>query len=163
VVDAWIAVFVDSFGRRRWWDRFLKPGFRHVFVMSYDIHRDLWLTVDWGTNRVEICLMGEAELINLVAFVRRHDIEAYRLPIGKPSNGNLPRFPFWPFWCTDAVKHITGIRSWAITPWQLRQHLVSIGCPRAFLDEEHDDGESLQAAGAEQGPAAPCPAAGEIR
>lgn len=153
---SWIVVFTDSLIKRRWWDVFTKENYRHVLVMGYDVDHETWILLDWGADRFDAHLLKEGELVNLIAFIQKHGWEAYKVPQGTLGR-NGPRFPFWPFWCTDAVKHIVGIRSWAVTPWQLRQHMRRKGYERTFQD---GCGRTDQNPGTEQGPAGARQAAG---
>lgn len=103
------------------WLRFLKPGFRHCFVLLHDgLH---WFSCDPMLNRTEIR-------------VHRHVPADYDLPSWLAGRGltvvparmeRAHKSPApWMFYsCVEAVKRVLGLRRFFIfTPWQLYRHLI---------------------------------------
>lgn len=121
-----LAVFHDQ-GSDHWANRWLKPGFKHVFACLQ--LREYWVRVDGmdGVPKVEV-LAGPQ--YDLAAFYRKlgyvvAEFEAPQLP---------PRLPFVTANCVGLVKLVLGIRApFVWTPWQLHQHLKGVPAMRFAL------------------------------
>lgn len=103
-----------------WASPFLKPGFRHVFVvLSVGAY---WIMVD-PRNGLPIFDVVAGTDYDLESFYRG---EGYRVVVvDRPDD--MPE-PLWPLaWsnCVGVVKAILGNRSLALTPYQLYR---SIAC-----------------------------------
>lgn len=106
------------------WLRFLRPGFRHCFVLLHDGAQ--WLSVDPMLHHMDV-------------HIHRHVPESFNLPDWLKSRGQrvipaqLDRSrrrpaPWRPFTCVEAVKRVLGIHARGImTPWQLYRHLSKGG------------------------------------
>lgn len=106
------------------WLRFLKPGFRHCYVLLNDGER--WTSVDPLSHVMEVST--------------HHHVPAdFDLPGWLESRGNrvvsahlrrdiTKAAPFMLFTCVEAVKRVLGVHSRKIvTPWQLYNHLKTKG------------------------------------
>lgn len=92
----------------------LKPGFRHVFAA---IRSDnCWIVIDSAEGLPFFCATQVDDLagfyrdqgFTVIGIERREAIRS----LAVPSN------------CVGLVKASVGIRSWAVTPWQLYKHLT---------------------------------------
>jgi hypothetical protein len=132
--DEWFFAFYDPPGPRRWWDWFTRPGFRHVLAFGFVAKHRVWVFLDWTASGLTAYLARDAEVDALICYMIRHDGRVLRM--AKPDR-DRPRVagPRWPapFYCVTAVKHVAGIRSWALTPWQLFGTLQRRGATELFL------------------------------
>lgn len=101
------------------WLRFLRPGFRHVFV-ALPVAGG-WITLDPLSTRLEADYHPLPPDTDLAAWFRTrgHHVlpAAQRPPV--PA-----QWPVAPFTCVTLVKRVLGIRApWVQTPWQLYRHL----------------------------------------
>ena len=96
--------------------RFLKPGFRHCFVVIRN--GDYWITVDGceGVPLVQVTAPGDYDL---AAFWR----EAGHTVIETEQRTTVPRSPFAIANCVGLSKAVLCVRSTAITPYGLYKHL----------------------------------------
>lgn len=58
--EKWFVVFCDS-PRLRWWQRFLKPGFRHVEIFGWDHRSRRWIVVSPAMDMLLIMTMDDGE------------------------------------------------------------------------------------------------------
>ncbi len=102
------------------WLKFLKPGFRHCYVLINDGER--WTSIDPLSHVTEISVHHHVPAdFDLAGWLRARGNRVVPAPlqrdITKPA-------PFMLFTCVEAVKRILGIhRRSVITPWQLYRHL----------------------------------------
>lgn len=136
--DEWFFVFYDPPGPRRWWDWFTRPGFRHVLAFGFVAQHRIWVFVDWTATGLSVFLARDGEVDALICYMRRSG-RILRMPA--PARGKAPlqglRWPA-PFYCVTAVKHVAGIRSWAVTPWQLFGTLQRQGAVELFLQAKEE-------------------------
>ena len=111
-----LAIFHDhGYGPFRRW---LRPGFRHVFVA---VLRDgYWVTLD-GRAGVPALQVVAGEGADLAGFYRRaHGFTVVALTAPRRP----PRTPLMLGTCVGAAKRVLGIRApWVLTPYQLYRHL----------------------------------------
>ena len=99
------------------WQHLLKPGYRHCWcAVNID---DTWIEVDGGP-RVPRLRVSSGDL---PAFYRTQPI---RFLVG-PYLSDWPKSPLIRRDCVGMVKAVLGIRSWAVTPWQLYRALEARG------------------------------------
>jgi hypothetical protein len=102
------------------WLRFLKPGFRHCYVLLNDGER--WTSVDPLSHVMEVSthhhVPADFDLPGWLESRGNRVVQApLRRDITKPA-------PFMLFTCVEAVKRILGVHSrGVITPWQLYRYL----------------------------------------
>ncbi len=103
------------------WLKFLKPGFRHCYVLINDGER--WTSIDPLSHVTEISVHHHVPVdFNLPGWLEARGNRIVRAPlrrdITKPA-------PFMIFTCVEAVKRVLGIHARGIvTPWQLYRHLA---------------------------------------
>jgi hypothetical protein len=109
--------------------RLLKPGFRHVFCSINDGR--YWILIDGKAGIPEIEAIA-AHDYDLAAFYREHGFTVIEMERGTEA----PRGPFAVANCVGMCKAVLCVRSWAITPYQLYQHLRKAHeIPRQHADE----------------------------
>lgn len=103
------------------WLRFLRPGFRHCFIVLHDGAH--WITLDPLSNFTELSVHDLPESFDLPGWLARRGHRVVKAEIRR----DLPRpAPFMVFTCVEAVKRVLGIhRFFILTPWQLYRHLES--------------------------------------
>lgn len=97
-------------------DPLLKRGFRHVFIAVET--QWAWLVIDAMEGRPEVrevCRAGE----DLAKSYRDEGFEVVSLEVGDAR----PRLPFAYANCVGMAKAFLGVRSWAVTPFQLYKYL----------------------------------------
>lgn len=108
-----------------WWSWFLKPGFIHCFVLLAINGDERWIKIEgiYGRLRVTQIPLGDDEREHYVRYVARGatviktDVQSEML-IWPLMNGEINVRT-----CVSVIKSLLGIRSWAVTPWQLYKHL----------------------------------------
>lgn len=102
------------------WLRWLRPGFRHCFVVLHDgMH---WLTVDPMLHRMDVRVHRDLP--------RDFDLPRWLAGRGQfvmPAAVDVKRrkpAPWRPFTCVEAVKRVLGLHAgFILTPWQLYRYL----------------------------------------
>jgi len=126
----WMVCFTNC--GRVWWRHLTKPGFRHVFAMTYCTDHDVWTVFEWSRAGIDIYPASSAAVEYILNAIERRGGEAWAIQ----HQGRGRRFPLGFVTCVSAVKHLIGIRSWAVTPHQLRSELSRRGAKR--IVSSHD-------------------------
>ena len=110
-------------GAPHWWDRWLQPGFTHVFVLIWDY--GLWLYVDPALHHTRVVILEQLDDRPPEFWLVDDDVTVLEV---RPEVGstNTMRAPWvvGPLTCVESVKAVLGIRRfWLLTPWQLFKHL----------------------------------------
>ncbi len=107
-------------GQSEWpWLRFLRPGFRHCFVILHDGAR--WLSLDPLLQHTELKAYDLPADFDLPQWLRQRGNIVLPAPVFRRHRKPAP---FMLFTCVEAVKRVLGLHSWSImTPWQLYRHL----------------------------------------
>jgi len=112
-----LVVFSDNTGV--WWLRFLKPGFRHCFVILETDRGCVW--IDPLSNRFTIKLLEGYELAGLIRWYRDMGMRVERVTIDEQR---LRPFPWGAMTCVEVVKRAIGMHDcFVLTPWQLFKNL----------------------------------------
>ena len=114
-----VALVVFSGATHLWWLRFLRPGFRHCFVVLR--FADSWVVVNPMAHQTEVGVYQDAQPASVVRHYRARGMTVVACPV-RPA----PRHPLpWsPFTCVEAAKRLLGVQEPGIlTPWQLYQHI----------------------------------------
>ncbi len=112
-----LAVVVFSGETALWWVRFLKPGFRHCFVMLR--RRGQWVYLDALSHQTHLDVIGPYPLRPLLKDLSR---QGYRYRLIRPRTANKKAQAWRPFTCVEAIKRALGYhKPWVLTPWQLWQ------------------------------------------
>lgn len=102
------------------WLRFLKPGFRHCYVLLNDGER--WTSFDPLSHVIEISTHHHVPVdFDLPAWLESRGNRVVAAPVRRDITKPAP---FMIFTCVEAVKRVLGIHARKIiTPWQLYSHL----------------------------------------
>jgi hypothetical protein len=106
-----------------WWARFLRPGFRHVYAVSYFADQERWVCVDPARNRLMVELFTAEQAPRVLARMMETAGAVLRVA-SRRDRLNAPAFGF----CGGAMKALLGIRSWALTPRGLYRDLLRARC-----------------------------------
>lgn len=114
------------------WLRWLKPGFRHVFLALPASGG--WITLDPLSTRLEVEFHPLPVDTDLAAWFRTRGHHVLPVPLLPP----LPaQWPLAPFTCVTVAKRVLGIRAPLVqTPWQLYRHLG--GTPPAAIPRKKE-------------------------
>lgn len=93
---------------------FLKPGFRHVFCAVR--HGHYWAVIDAADGLPAVWVAG---IDDLAGWYRGQGYTVVEV-----TGRRGVRVPLCIASCVGLTKAVVGIRSWALTPWQLHQHLT---------------------------------------
>lgn len=102
------------------WLRFLKPGFRHCFVLINDGRQ--WVSVDPMSNHMDVTVHHVPQEFDLPLWMKDRGNIVVKAPVNKALNKPAP----WMLMtCVEVVKRVLGLHSRTIfTPWQLYRHLA---------------------------------------
>ncbi|PZQ48702.1 MAG: hypothetical protein DI551_01055 [Micavibrio aeruginosavorus] len=102
------------------WLKFLKPGFRHCYVLLNDGER--WTSLDPLSHVTEVSVHHHVPAdFDLPGWLRTRGNRVVAAPMRRDV---AKAAPFMLFTCVEAVKRVLGIhKRGVITPWQLYQHL----------------------------------------
>lgn len=117
------AAFVVFSGQTeiRWLKTFLKPGFRHCFLIFRE--GSGWVSFDPLAHRTEIRFHDLPEGFDLAGWLAGQDLIAVPATFAEPPARPAPLMPFT---CVEAVKRALGIHSRRIlTPWRLYRYLTN--------------------------------------
>lgn len=118
-MDEWFVIFRNS-DNPHWWNRFLRPGFQHVYCLG-QLHDDIVLGVNPTLDGLEIGLMpGDAGQMAREAVKDGHNV--LRVDGAMPAY-RLPR-RFGLMTCATVVAYHLGLPVWAPTPWRLYRRLM---------------------------------------
>jgi len=108
-------------GKSDWpWLKFLRPGFRHCFVIVHDGAR--WLSLDPLLQHTELKVHDVPADFDLTYWLTARGNKVMPAPLDRDHNKPAP---FMLFTCVEAVKRVLGLhRLSVITPWQLYRHLA---------------------------------------
>lgn len=122
--DKAYVVFVDNVSL--WWLKFLKPGFRHCYMLfAYDEKRT-WIELNPYSNQTFVKVYHFEESFDYIFFLRSHEnLNIFETPIFCAPQKCAPMGFFS---CVEMVKRILGIHSLSlITPYQLYKKLKVVG------------------------------------
>jgi hypothetical protein len=102
------------------WLRFLKPGFRHCYVLLNDGER--WTSIDPLSHVTEVSVHHHVPAdFDLPGWLELRGNRVLKAPMRRDITRAAP---FMLFTCVEAVKRVIGVHSRGIvTPWQLYRHL----------------------------------------
>ena len=98
--------------------RFLKPGFRHCFIVIKDEGK--WLSLDPMANHMDLTVHNVPDDFDLPRWLRSRGLQVIETDVqhhDKPA-------PLMPLTCVEAVKRMIGLhKRFILTPYQLFRHL----------------------------------------
>lgn len=115
---SWYLVFHDP-DKRRWWDRWLKPGFRHCYALRCD--RGVWVAVDGSLPCLSVDILPFSP--DNRPYAPRGGTIIHVNALVQPETFRTPQL-IAPFTCVEVCKAVLGIRApFVWTPWQLYRHV----------------------------------------
>jgi hypothetical protein len=125
-IEEWFVAFGEFHKSWRWWHLFTRPGWRHVYAFA--TQRGAWVVVDPLSNRQAVVLLHGDDMDEII---RAH--RAAGFPVLRMRREIHKRGFAQPLYCVSVVKHLLGLRSWAITPKQLHDAMIRRGAVPAFV------------------------------
>ena len=118
----WYVVF-DYTSKKRWYHRWLKPGFYHCYLMQKTEAGYFWIVINPVWSHVEVDYRATKTFETPREYAGEQAVivawEKYVDPHQVCTQLNILQ-------CTDIVKRFLGIRRWAIfTPYQLYKYLMA--------------------------------------
>jgi hypothetical protein len=132
LVDEWYVGFGEFEPPRSWFHWFTTPGWRHVFC--FGASGSAWIVYDPLSKRAEMAAVTGEYLDHCIAAWKAKGCKFLRV---KTQRIHLFQ-RLVPLYCVTCVKHVLGVRGFAVTPRQLYQLLLSQGAEPAFGTEVHD-------------------------
>ncbi|HCM83708.1 MAG TPA: hypothetical protein DIS76_03990 [Rhodospirillaceae bacterium] len=116
---AWV-VFTDE--DRIFWLRWLRPGYRHCFmIMNDDEH---WLAVEPLASCMEVTVLPSPPDFNLPEWLRGQGHQVVEASLQRNVQKTAPIAPLN---CVEVCKRVLGLRAlYILTPYQLYRHLSGI-------------------------------------
>ena len=101
-----------------WWLRFLKPGFRHCYLLLVSKERHAVVLLNPKSNQIDVTLYTDCDSEEFVRnFSMHRGITLCRVHV-RPAP--LKCAPFMAFTCVEFVKRVLGLHDFSIfTPYQL--------------------------------------------
>ncbi len=112
-----IVVFHSQVERAHPLARFMKPGFWHCFVVVCS--DDLWILIDGHMGVPVVKYVAKDDGFDLAAFYRSQGCVVVEME----QREACPVLPLTWRSCVGLVKAVLGVRSWAVTPYQLYRYL----------------------------------------
>lgn len=130
-LTVWV-VFAD--GVPRWWDRFLEPGYRHVFAMYQS--RGWWVLIDSRLDFLDVRMLDVPRWSTFEEAVPYGYSHAYLVESFRPA-GRIRSAVGWMASCVEVVKHLVGVRGFlVVTPKQLALELTRRCQVRRIIHQE---------------------------
>lgn len=120
VIPGWRRALVVFSGRADlWWLRWLRPGFRHCFVVLECASG--WVVVDPLSHYTAIAHVPFIQEFDPISYYRQQGMLVVEAQFVSPNRRVLP---IRPYSCVECVKRVLGIRAgFVLTPWQLFRYL----------------------------------------
>ena len=117
----WLVFFGEAEGGP-WWSRFLAPGYRHVAACAWFAEQERWVYFNPTRRGTVILLYREDEFGRRFTQLMNESSCVLRVR-STMARGATP----FGWWCTGSIKALLGLRSRALLPRQLRDHLLRHG------------------------------------
>ncbi len=117
----WLVCFGEADGGS-WWSWFTAPGYRHVSACAWFAEQERWVYFNPTRRGTVILLYREDEFEARFAQLMASSSCVLRIRATLRRTAT----PFG-WWCTGAVKALLGVRSRALAPRRLRDHLLRHG------------------------------------
>lgn len=125
----WIVCFCESKNIGIWKLFTLgKPSFSHVFAVRYDKETDVWIKLEFGTERFHCSVFrGEQATPMIQALFDFCTCVEYETTDNAIT---MPRAMY----CVSFIKHLVGLKGfWMVTPYQLYCELIKKGGKPIFV------------------------------
>lgn len=117
----WLVFFGEADGAP-WWSWFLQPGYRHVVACAWFAEQERWVYFNPTRRGTVILLYRDDEFGG--RFTQLMNSSSCALRVRSTMTRSTTPFGWW---CTGAVKALLGVRSRALRPIALRDHLLRHG------------------------------------
>ena len=124
----WLVFFGPPHGNP-WWQRFLKKGFGHVEASSYYAATDRWVHVNPTRRGLVVEVYDNDRYGGRLQQLLRDCTAIVRMP-SKYERNTTPLS----WWCVGAIKSLLGIRTSALSPYQLYRDLLQHGAEIVEVD-----------------------------
>lgn len=124
----WLLCFYDG-ETPTWWQKILKPGFRHVCACCYFADIGMWVYYNPTRRGTEIQVARPDDFAGRWAQLARDCAAILRFPSQADRNATPLSW-----WCVGAMKALLGIRSGALSPYQLYRDLRAHGAEEVDLE-----------------------------
>lgn len=128
----WLVFFEND--TEHWWTRPLKRGFRHVSAAAWFADQQRWVHVNPSSKGLFVDLYGAEEFDGRLWQLVRDSTLILRMPTAK----DCIAMPGLTWFCVGTIKALLGVRSCALSPWQLSRHLLAQGA-EVVEPEGHTD------------------------
>ncbi|CCQ72348.1 hypothetical protein [Magnetospira sp. QH-2] len=106
-----------------WWLSWLRPGFRHCFVLVKEA--DGWVLCDPLSHQTVVRRWPIPSGLGTLVWLHEN---GYRLAVTKVREAPKRMAPFRLYTCVESVKRVLGLHNrWILTPWQLFRYLIRQG------------------------------------
>jgi len=125
-IKTWHVIFGEA-QNPVWWQKLLKPGFRHVSALGYDLKGECWLYFDpgWDGITLRAATTGEADTIIAMAML---DGKMLQFDV----QDNIVIKPRLFMTCVSQVLHLIGCNKFIFTPYKLFCALRKLGAKDSF-------------------------------
>ena len=118
-----------------------RPGFSHVFAVRYDPEADVWVRLDFASEKFHCDVLKSEDATDLICALKE-----FCTCIEYESQENCMYLPKG-MYCVSFIKHLIGLRLfWLVTPYQLYCELLKLGATPIFEREveEKNHGQFIQ-------------------
>lgn len=131
-LPVWFVAFVET-SAPVWWQRLLKPGFRHCLAFAWDHTAGRWLVLNPLFDAVVLRALDDDGFAGFLADLkaRRPRIVLARAGVARVARPRLLMT------CVSAIAAILGLRLCALTPYALYRTLVRHGAKPIHPEPVH--------------------------
>lgn len=149
----WVVFFRDS-GERSWLDFLTRPGFRHVSAAAWYDRTERWVFVDPAFRATVIQVIEAGPAADAVFGHWVSEAGAVLRVRSRADRWSVPGL----VGCVGQVKALLGLRSRALLPFTLFQHLLARGAEPVEVPRSESIGQPIQAGRSARGPEGRSPA-----
>ncbi len=108
-----------------WWLRFLKPGFRHCYLLvQLSSQPEKWLEINPMSNQIYVFLHTNPLNLSYICHLQK-TTNSHIIAVDF-AQAPLKCAPFAPFTCVEFVKRVLGIHKFSVfTPYKLYKYLCN--------------------------------------
>lgn len=117
----WLVLFCEP-RDPAWWARIFRPGFRHVYAVSWYADQERWVEFNPSRYGTVIRIWNNEQFPGVLAQMLEETTVVLRVASRRDRMHTAP-FAY----CVAAMKALLGVRSWALTPHGLYRDLIARG------------------------------------
>lgn len=122
----WHVCFSD--GTDKWWQKFLKRGFRHCWAFGYDPTGKCWLIVEPTWTHLVIRAFNENEFTPWIMKAQEEGPIIHQIKKNGPMRKSRLMLT-----CVSQIAYLVGLDLFPLTPWRLFCALCKAGGKRTFI------------------------------